>query len=65
MVVEGRSASPADVDSLYGSFVAHYGEHIPASIRADIAVEPTRSESITTRKAEGDGATATRQRTDA
>ena len=39
MVVEGRSASPAEVDSLYGSFVAHYGEHIADRSRPFPGVE--------------------------
>jgi len=28
LVAEGRDCTPADVDRLYSSFVAHYGEHI-------------------------------------
>jgi phosphoglycolate phosphatase len=28
LIVEGRSATPADVDRLYTPFVAHYAEHI-------------------------------------
>ena len=28
LILEGRSAATADVDTLYASFVAHYGEHI-------------------------------------
>ena len=39
MVVEGRSASPADFDSLYGLFVAHYGEHIADRSRPFPGVE--------------------------
>ena len=39
MVVEGRSASPADIDSLYGLFVAHYGEHIADRSRPFPGVE--------------------------
>ena len=39
MVVEGRRASPADIDSLYGLFVAHYGEHIADRSRPFPGVE--------------------------
>ena len=34
LILEGRTAATADVDTLYASFVAHYGEHIADRSRA-------------------------------
>jgi phosphoglycolate phosphatase len=39
LIVEGRNASPADVDALYEPFVTHYGEHIADRSRPFPGVE--------------------------
>jgi phosphoglycolate phosphatase len=39
LIVEGRNATAADVDALYASFVAHYGEHVADRSRPFPAVE--------------------------
>ena len=40
LILEGRSAARADVDTLYASFVAHYGEHIADRSRPFPGLEP-------------------------
>src|SRR4029077_1640821 len=40
LILEGRSAATADVDTLYASFVAHYGEHIADRSRPFPELEP-------------------------
>jgi phosphoglycolate phosphatase len=40
LILEGRSAATADVDALYGPFVAHYAEHIADRSRSFPGVEP-------------------------
>lgn len=44
LVLEGRAAALADVDSLYASFVAHYAEHIADRSRPFPGVEPALDE---------------------
>jgi phosphoglycolate phosphatase len=40
LILEGRSAARADVDALYASFVAYYGEHIADRSRPFPQLEP-------------------------
>jgi phosphoglycolate phosphatase len=40
LILEGRTAATADVDTLYASFVAHYGEHIADRSRPFPELEP-------------------------
>ena len=40
LVLEGRSAARTDVDTLYASFVAHYGEHVADRSRPFPGLEP-------------------------
>jgi phosphoglycolate phosphatase len=40
LILEGRSAATADVDTLYASFVAHYDEHIADRSRPFPELEP-------------------------
>src|SRR5262249_57081039 len=40
LIPEGRSAAASDVDALYASFVAHYGEHIADRSRPFPELEP-------------------------
>jgi phosphoglycolate phosphatase len=40
LILEGRGAAKADVDSLYASFVAYYGEHIANRSRPFPGLEP-------------------------
>ena len=40
LILEGRSAARGDVDKLYASFVARYGEHIADRSRPFPEVEP-------------------------
>jgi phosphoglycolate phosphatase-like HAD superfamily hydrolase len=40
LTLEGRTAATADVDTLYASFVAHYGEHIADRSRPFPELEP-------------------------
>jgi phosphoglycolate phosphatase len=40
LATEGRACSPADVDRLYTSFVAHYAEHLADRSRPFPGVEP-------------------------
>jgi phosphoglycolate phosphatase len=41
LVIEGRACAPADVDTLYRAFVAHYAEHIADRSRAFPQLEKT------------------------
>src|SRR5580700_9067793 len=40
LILEGRTAATADVDTLYASFMAHYGEHIADRSRPFPELEP-------------------------
>jgi phosphoglycolate phosphatase len=40
LILEGRTAATADVDTLYASFVAHYGEHVADRSRPFPELEP-------------------------
>jgi phosphoglycolate phosphatase len=40
LILEGRSAARTDVDTLYASFVAHYGEHVADRSRPFPGLEP-------------------------
>lgn len=40
LILEGRSAARTDVDALYASFVAHYGEHVADRSRPFPELEP-------------------------